>query len=130
MIKARRNAPSRKKETHSHVTVYISASSNNIIMSAFSDKTKAVIAWSSPGVVGFKGARKSTPYASQAAAEDLCNKMSSFGVKSLSIIFKGLGNGRDSAAKTFQARNFSVKTILDRTSFPFNGVKMPRRRRV
>ncbi|QEK38248.1 30S ribosomal protein S11 [Candidatus Cytomitobacter indipagum] len=119
-----------KKEIHSHVMVHISSSSNNTIMTAFSDKTKAVVAWSSPGAVGFKGARKATPFASQAAAEDLSNKMDGFSVKSISIIFRGLGNGRDAALKTFQTRGFMVKTIADRTSFPFNGVRMRRRRRV
>lgn len=120
----------KKKGSYPHVNVHVSSSSNNTIMTAFSDKTKAVVAWSSPGVVGFKGARKATPFASQAAAEDLSNKMDGFSVKSISLIFNGLGSGRDAALKTFQARGFIVKTIADRTSFPFNGVRMRRRRRV
>ncbi len=130
MNKVRRTTSSRKKENYPHVVVHISSSSNNTIMSAFYEKTRSVVAWSSPGVVGFKGARKSTPHASQAAAEDLSNKMMNMGVKTLSIVFKGLGSGRESAVKTFQARNFGIREISDKTSFPFNGVKMPRSRRV
>ncbi len=120
----------RKKGNYSNVDVHISSSSNNTIMSAFYQKTRSVIAWSSTGVVGFKGSRKSTPHAAQAAAEDLSNKMVNLGVKNISVVLKGLGSGRESAVKTFQSRNFQIDSIEDRTSFPHNGVKMPRRRRV
>lgn len=129
MVKVKKSGP-KKKAIHNNVVVYISSSSNNTIMTIFSEKTRSVIGWSSPGVVGFKGARKSTPYASQAAADDLCNKMTAFGVKTMSVVFKGLGGGRDPALKTFQSRGFIVKEIGDRTGFAFNGCKLPRRPRV
>ncbi|USO00462.1 MAG: 30S ribosomal protein S11 [Alphaproteobacteria bacterium] len=121
---------SRKKVVYPHVQVHVNSSSNNTILTAFCDKTKAVVAWSSPGVVGFKGARKSTPHASQTAANDLANKMTALGVSSISIIFRGFGSGRDAAVKTLDGRNFRIKELEDRTGIPFNGVRMPRSRRV
>jgi len=125
MIKA-----NRKKANYPHVEVHISSTHNNTILTAFCPKKRAVVAWSSAGVVGFKGARKSTPHAAQTAANELANKMVVFGVNSISIIFRGFGSGRDAAVKTLDGRNFHVKELEDRTSVPFNGPRMPRSRRV
>merc|ERR1711991_377373 len=108
----------------------INSTHNNTKFTAFCPKSRSVVAWSSSGVVGFKGTRKSTPHAAQTAANDLANKMALLNVRDISIIFKGFGSGRDAAVKTLDGRKFNVRDLEDRTGVPFNGVRMPRSRRV
>ena len=120
----------KKKISYPHVEVHIHATHNNTILTAFCPKRRIVVAWSSAGVAGFKGAKKSTPHAAQTAANELSNKMAVLGVNSIAIIFNGFGSGRDAAVKTLDGRNFRIKELEDRTGIPFNGVRMPRSPRV
>ncbi len=129
MSNTKTNKKSRKKISHNSANVYISSTSNNTLLTATTKENK-VFAWSSPGVVKFKGTRKSTPYAAQEAANDLSNKMNEFGVKSISLILKGLGSGKEAALKALQGRGFLIEEIIDRTNNPHNGTRLPRRRRV
>ncbi|QEK38923.1 30S ribosomal protein S11 [Candidatus Nesciobacter abundans] len=120
----------KKKSVHKSGKVYIKATSNNTIMTLVSNETKQVIAWCSPGVVNIKGSRKSTPYAAQTAANKLSEKMHEFGMVEVDIVLVGLGSGRDSAMKAIQGNGFRINSVEDRTSFPHNGCKLPRRPRV
>jgi small subunit ribosomal protein S11 len=88
------------------------------------------IAWSSAGVVGFKGSRKNTPYAASQAAEDVAKKAKEHGVKNLEVYIKGPGSGREAALRSLQAMGFSIKLIRDVTPIPHNGCRQPKRRRV
>ena len=88
------------------------------------------IAWSSAGMKGFKGSRKSTPYAAQVAAEDAAFKAQEHGMKSLEIEVKGPGSGRESALRALQAAGFVITSIRDVTPIPHNGCKPKKRRRV
>ena len=88
------------------------------------------IAWSSAGSLGFKGSRKSTPYAAQMAAEDAGRKAVEHGVKTLEVEVKGPGSGRESALRALQVVGFTITTIRDVTPIPHNGCRPPKRRRV
>jgi small subunit ribosomal protein S11 len=88
------------------------------------------IAWSSAGVMGFKGSRKNTPYAATQAAEDVAKKAREHGVKNLEVYIKGPGAGREAALRSLQAMGFSIKLIRDVTPIPHNGCRQPKRRRV
>ncbi|MBL4801436.1 MAG: 30S ribosomal protein S11, partial [Emcibacter sp.] len=88
------------------------------------------IAWSTAGVMGFKGSRKSTPYAAQMAAEDAGKKAQEHGMKTLEVEVKGPGSGRESALRALQAIGFTITTIRDVTPIPHNGCRPPKRRRV
>jgi small subunit ribosomal protein S11 len=89
-----------------------------------------VIAWSSAGAVGFKGSRKSTPYAAGQAAEDVAKKAQDHGVKNLDVYVKGPGSGREAAIRSLQAMGLNITVIRDRTPIPHNGCRQPKRRRV
>ena len=102
--------------------------SNTII--TITDPTGAVIAWSSSGQVGFKGSRKSTPYAAQMAAEDAGKKAQEHGVRSLEVEVQGPGSGRESALRALAAVGFNITAIRDVTPIAHNGVRPPKRRRV
>ena len=88
------------------------------------------ISWSSAGMMGFKGSRKSTPYAAQMAAEDAGRKAMDHGMKTLEVEVQGPGSGRESALRALQAAGFTVTTIRDVTPIPHNGCRPPKRRRV
>jgi small subunit ribosomal protein S11 len=88
------------------------------------------ISWSSAGMMGFKGARKSTPYAAQVAAEDAAKKAKEHGVKLVEVEVNGPGSGRESALRALQAVGFTVTAIRDTTPVPHNGCRPPKRRRV
>ena len=88
------------------------------------------ISWSSAGMMGFKGSRKSTPYAAQVAADDAGKKAAEHGVRTLEVEVKGPGSGRESALRALQAVGFAVSSIRDVTSVPHNGCRPPKRRRV
>ena len=108
---------------------YIKATFNNTIVT-IADEHGNAIAWSSAGSRGFKGSRKSTPYAAQIAADDAGTKALEFGLKSLSVEVKGPGAGRETALRALQSKGFKILTIKDTTPMPHNGSRPPKRRRV
>ena len=108
---------------------FVNATFNNTIVS-ISDDSGNVIAWSSAGSKGFKGSRKSTPYAAQIAAEDVGNKAKEFGLKSLRVEISGPGSGRESALRSLQAIGYIITSIKDVTPIPHNGCRPRKRRRV
>lgn len=108
--------------------VHIKSSFNNTIVSV-SDQEGKTIAWESAGALGFKGSRKSTPFAAQMTAESAANKAMEHGVRRVDIQVKGHGSGRDMAARTFQAMGIEVLGIRDVTGQPHNGCRPPKRRR-
>lgn len=108
---------------------HVNASFNNTVVT-ITDAQGNTIAWSSSGAKGFKGSRKSTPYAAQIAAEDASKKAQEHGMKSLEIEVKGPGSGRESALRALQATGFVITSIRDVTPIPHNGCKPKKRRRV
>ena len=110
-------------------TAYIKATFNNTIIT-IADDNGNVISWSSAGSKGFKGSRKSTPYAAQVAADDAAGKAQKHGLKNLSVKVKGPGSGRETALRAFQARGFKILSIRDTTPMPHNGSRPPKKRRV
>jgi len=117
----------RKNVAHGHA--HIRSTFNNTIIS-ITDPTGNVISWASAGQVGFKGSRKSTPYAAQMAAEDAGRKAGEHGVKTLEVNVSGPGSGRESALRALQAAGMTITTIRDVTPIPHNGCRPPKRRRV
>lgn len=107
----------------------ISASFNNTIVT-FADANGDVITWSSAGSKGFKGSRRSTPFAAQVAAEDAARKAIDYGMKNCSVIVTGPGSGRESAVRAISATGIKVTLIKDATPVPHNGCRPPKRRRV
>ena len=108
---------------------HIVSSFNNTIITITDDKGNA-IAWSSSGHKGFKGSRKSTPYAAQIAADSAATKALEYGMKTLSVEIKGPGSGRETALRALQARGFKILSIKDTTPMPHNGTRPPKKRRV
>ena len=117
-----------KKKLSSGVA-HIVSSFNNTIITITDDKGNA-LAWSSSGHKGFKGSRKSTPYAAQVAAEDAGKKAAEHGMQILDIEVSGPGSGRESALRALQTVGFQVNSIKDVTPIPHNGCRPPKRRRV
>ena len=108
---------------------HVNATFNNTVIN-ITDVKGNTLSWSSSGVKGFKGSRKSTPYAAQIAASDAGEKAKYHGVKTLEIIIKGPGAGRESALRALQAIGFTITSIKDVTPLPHNGCRPPKRRRV
>ena len=108
---------------------HINATFNNTIVT-ISDAQGNAISWSSAGHMGFKGSRKSTPYAAQVAASDAAKKAAEHGVNSLEVNVNGPGSGRESAVRALQAEGMTITTIRDVTPIPHNGCRPPKRRRV
>ena len=108
---------------------YIKATFNNTIVT-MTDAAGDVICWATAGTVGFKGSRKSTPFAAQRAAETVAEKVAKVGVHEVEIRVKGPGAGRESAITGLQASGMSIKSIEDITPLPHNGCRPPKRRRV
>ncbi|MFY7958694.1 MAG: 30S ribosomal protein S11 [Elsteraceae bacterium] len=119
----------REKKNITAAVAHVNASFNNTMVT-ITDAQGNVIAWSSSGAKGFKGSRKSTPYAAQVAAEDAGRKAQEHGVRTIEIEVKGPGSGRESALRALQAVGFAVSSIRDVTSVPHNGCRPPKRRRV
>lgn len=122
----------RKKKEKKNIPngiAHIQATFNNTIIT-ITDVIGNVIAWSSAGSVGFKGSRKSTPFAAGQAAEDVAKKAREHGVKNLEVLVKGPGSGREAAIRSLQASGFTITLIRDRTPIPHNGCRQPKRRRV
>ena len=108
---------------------YVQSTFNNTIVS-IADTDGNVVSWASAGQKGFKGSRKSTPYAAQVAADAAGSKALEFGMKNLSVEVKGPGSGRETALRALQARGFKIISIKDTTPMPHNGTRPPKKRRV
>ena len=121
----------KKKERKNIPTgvAHIQATFNNTIVT-ITDQVGNVVSWSSAGAKGFKGSRKSTPFAAQIAAEDCAKKAQENGMRTLEVYVKGPGSGRESALRALQAAGFSISFIRDVTPIPHNGCRPPKRRRV
>lgn len=121
----------RRKERKNVVNgnAYIKSTFNNTIVS-ITDPSGAVVAWSSSGQVGFKGSRKSTPFAAQLAAEAASRRAQEFGMKKVDVFVKGPGSGRETAIRSLQATGLEVGSIQDVTPQAHNGCRPPKRRRV
>lgn len=119
----------KEKKNVAHGEAHIKSTFNNTIVS-ITDPSGAVIAWSSSGQVGFKGSRKSTPYAAQMAAEAAARRAMDHGMKKVDVFVKGPGSGRETAIRSLQAAGLEVGAIADVTPVPFNGCRPPKRRRV
>ena len=121
-----------KKKTKKNVQsgiCHIQSTFNNTIVT-ITDVSGNVVSWSSAGVRGFKGSRKSTPFAAQLAAEDAAKKAMDHGMRSISVYVKGPGSGRESALRALQQAGFKIALIRDVTPIPHNGCRPPKRRRV
>ena len=108
---------------------FVNATFNNTIVT-ITDDSGNVIAWASAGSKGFKGSRKSTPYAAQIAADSAAGKAQEHGLKTLTVKLKGPGSGRETALRALQARGFEILSIKDTTPMPHNGSRPPKKRRV
>jgi small subunit ribosomal protein S11 len=108
---------------------HINASFNNTII-AVGDRQGNILAWATAGGSGFRGSRKSTPYAAQVAAETVAQKASEYGMKNIEVFVKGPGPGRESAVRALHAHGLKVTNITDTTPLPHNGCRPPKRRRV
>jgi small subunit ribosomal protein S11 len=117
------------KKSISNGVVHIQSTFNNTIVT-ITDPGGNVVSWSSAGVQGFKGSRKSTPFSAQLAAEDAARKAMEHGMKTVEVYVKGPGPGRESALRALQAAGFNVVMIKDVTPIPHNGCRPPKRRRV
>jgi len=121
-----------KKKIKKNITsgiAYVYSTFNNTIIS-IADESGNVIAWSSAGSKGFKGSRKSTPYAAQVAADHAGEKAYEQGLRLLSVQVKGPGSGRETALRSLQSRGFKITSIKDTTPMPHNGARPPKKRRV
>ena len=119
----------RERKNISSGVAHVNASFNNTMITITDDQGNT-IAWASAGALGFKGSRKSTPYAAQVAADSAAKKASEHGVKILEVEVKGPGAGRESALRALQAAGFTITSIRDVTPIPHNGCRPPKRRRV
>ena len=121
----------RKKERKNitNGVVHVNSSFNNTVIT-ITDIQGNTISWSSAGTMGFKGSRKSTPYAAQLAAEDAGKKASEHGLKNVDVEVSGPGSGRESALRALQSIGFNITSIRDVTPIPHNGCRPPKRRRV
>ena len=123
---------SKKKKIKKNIlngVAYVQSTFNNTIIS-IADTNGNVISWASAGQKGFKGSRKSTPYAAQIAADAAATKALEYGMKTLTVEVKGPGSGRETALRALQARGFKILTIKDTTPMPHNGTRPPKKRRV
>ena len=131
-IEKKKSSFKKKKKIKKNISTgiaYVKSTFNNTIIS-IADVHGNVIAWSSAGKKGFKGSRKSTPYAAQIAADEVGTKALEYGMKILSVEVKGPGSGRETALRSLQAKGFKITTIKDTTPMPHNGSRPPKRRRV
>lgn len=132
MAKPRRTArrgPRREKRTVPHGQAHIRASFNNTIIT-ITDQQGNTVAWSSSGSVGFKGSRKSTPYAAQLAGSTSGKAAMDMGMREVDVFVKGPGPGREAAIRSLQATGLKVVSITDVTPLPHNGCRPPKKRRV
>ena len=128
----KKSSYSKKKKVKKNILngiAYVQSTFNNTIIS-IADTSGNVISWASAGQKGFKGSRKSTPYAAQIAADSAASKALEFGMKVLSVEVKGPGSGRETALRALQARGFKIISIKDTTPMAHNGSRPPKKRRV
>ena len=125
----KKKTKSKSKKKFSSGVAHVVSSFNNTIITISDEKGNA-LAWSSSGHKGFKGSRKSTPYAAQVAADSAAAKALEAGMKTLSVEVKGPGSGRETALRALQARGFKIISIKDTTPLPHNGTRPPKKRRV
>jgi small subunit ribosomal protein S11 len=124
-------APKKKKSLHGVTAgvAHILASFNNTVIT-ITDKQGNTIAWSTPGIVGYSGSKRSTPFAAQTAATDVARKAKDMGLKEVEVLVKGPGPGRESAIRALQAAGLTVTSIKDITPIPHNGCRPKKKRRV
>ena len=128
----KKSSYSKKKKSKKNILngkAFVLSTFNNTIIS-ISDTSGNVVSWSSAGQKGFKGSRKSTPYAAQVAADSAAAKALEYGMKTLTVEIKGPGSGRETALRALQARGFKILSIKDTTPMPHNGTRPPKKRRV
>ena len=128
----KKSSYSKKKKIKKNILngkAFVLSTFNNTIIS-ISDTSGNVVSWSSAGQKGFKGSRKSTPYAAQVAADSAAAKALEYGMKTLTVEIKGPGSGRETALRALQARGFKILSIKDTTPLPHNGTRPPKKRRV
>ena len=131
-VKSKKSSYSKKKKGKKNilnVIAYVQSTFNNTIVS-IADTDGNVISWASSGQKGFKGSRKSTPYAAQVAADSAAIKALEMGMKTLTVEIKGPGSGRETALRALQSRGFKIISIKDTTPMPHNGTRPPKKRRV
>jgi len=126
---ARKTGKKKEKKNILEGVVHIQSTFNNTIIT-ITDLSGNVVAWSSAGTQGFKGSRKSTPFAAQVAAEDAVKKAKEHGMRRVQVYVKGPGSGRESALRSLQVAGLSISLIRDVTPIPHNGCRPPKRRRV
>jgi small subunit ribosomal protein S11 len=129
---SKKSSYSKKKKAKKNILngiAYVQSTFNNTIVS-IADTNGDVISWASSGQKGFKGSRKSTPYAAQVAADAAAVKALEVGMKTLTVEVKGPGSGRETALRALQARGFKILSIKDSTPMPHNGTRPPKKRRV
>jgi len=125
-------APERKKKVRKNIqtgVAFVQCSFNNTIIT-ITDVSGNVLSWSSAGLKGFRGSKKSTPYAAQMAAEDAGNKAKDYGLRTVSVYLKGPGSGREAAVRGLANVGFNVTLLRDITPIPHNGCRPKKRRRV
>ena len=130
--KVKKSSYSKKKKVKKNIVngiAYVQSTFNNTIVS-IADTQGNVVSWASAGQKGFKGSRKSTPYAAQIAADSAASKALEYGMKTLSVEVKGPGSGRETALRALQSRGFKIISIKDTTPMPHNGTRPPKKRRV
>ena len=128
----KKSSYSKKKKIKKEILngiAFVQSTFNNTIIS-IADTNGNVISWASAGQKGFKGSRKSTPYAAQVAADAAASKALEYGMKNLTVEIKGPGSGRETALRALQARGFKILSIKDTTPMPHNGTRPPKKRRV
>ncbi len=128
----KKSSYSKKKKVKKNITngrAFVLSTFNNTIIS-IADTSGNIVSWSSAGQKGFKGSRKSTPYAAQVAADTAAAKALEYGMKTLTVEIKGPGSGRETALRALQARGFKILSIKDTTPMPHNGTRPPKKRRV
>jgi len=128
----KKSSYSKKKKIKKNIlngVAYVQSTFNNTIVS-IADLDGNVVSWASAGQKGFKGSRKSTPYAAQVAADSAAAKALEVGMRTLSVEVKGPGSGRETALRALQARGFKIISIKDTTPMPHNGTRPPKKRRV
>ncbi len=129
MVKDKTRVKRREKKNISSGIAYVNATYNNTMIT-ITDAQGNAISWSSAGGMGFKGSRKSTPYAAQVAAEDAAKKAMEHGMATIEVMVKGPGTGRESALRALQSTGFTITSIKDVTPIPHNGCRPPKKRRV
>ncbi|MEF8822580.1 MAG: 30S ribosomal protein S11 [Desulfohalobiaceae bacterium] len=129
MAKAKRSTKKKVKKNIPNGMAHVNATFNNTIVT-FTDMSGNVVSWATAGMSGFKGSKKSTPYAAQVAASTAAKKAQEHGMRTVGVLVKGPGSGRESAMRAINNEGFKVSFIRDITAIPHNGCRPPKRRRV